>query len=125
MFLKGEIKLKKWFITITSALFILGGCGGENDATPTPAPAPEGIDIATLDLPDTYDEQLATQHYAKNCAGCHGKNLEGAGAYPHPITGLTKEEVYIAVVEGVGMMPAGMVKGDDAANLAAWIAAQE
>jgi mono/diheme cytochrome c family protein len=77
-----------------------------------------------ITLPDTYDEALAQKSYKRSCAVCHGQALEGATAYPEPITGLPAESVYIAIVEGVGLMPGKLLVGDDAANLAVWIAAQ-
>ncbi|RXJ01703.1 cytochrome c [Anaerobacillus alkaliphilus] len=99
-----------------SLIFLLVACGGN---TPDAQ-----LDVSEISLPDTYDEARAQAAYKKSCAACHGGNLQGGGAYPYPITGISKEEMYVAIMEGVGLMPARLVTGEEAENLAVWIAAQ-
>ncbi|QOY36984.1 c-type cytochrome [Anaerobacillus isosaccharinicus] len=111
--------MKKSLLAFIGMVFILAACGGE-----TTTPAPERLQPSDITLPDTYDEERAQAAYKKSCAACHGVNLQGGGAYPYPITGISKEEMYIAIVQGVGVMPANLVTGEDAENLAVWIAAQ-
>lgn len=111
--------MKKLTFLLTGLLFVLGACSGNNAAPPA-----EKLQVTDVTLPDTYDEALAQASYKKSCASCHGVELEGAPAYPMPITEFSKEEVYISIVEGMGLMPANMVSGEEAKNLAVWIAAQ-
>jgi cytochrome c551 len=111
--------VKKIFFALLAGAYLLTACGETQ-----PEQATEGLKPEDITLPDTYDAALAEATNKRSCAGCHGVDLQGAGAYPQPITGLTKEEVYIAIVEGVGRMPANMVTGEEAENLAVWIAAQ-
>lgn len=105
-------------ILLMGTLFLLAACGG------TATPPQESLKVEDIQLPDTYDEFQAQVDYKKACAVCHGNDLQGAPAYPRPITGMSKEEVYIAIIEGVRMMPGNLVTGEDAENLAVWIAAQ-
>ncbi len=110
--------MKKLLFTCIGLTFFLVACGG-GETTPQTQ-----VDLTQISLPDTYDEARAEAAYKKSCASCHGGNLQGGGAYPYPITGLTKEEMYVAIVEGVGLMPARLVTGEEAENLAVWLAAQ-
>ncbi|MCT8140174.1 cytochrome c [Anaerobacillus sp. CMMVII] len=111
--------MKKLIVALVGAAFVLGACGG-NNAAPQERLKPEDVT-----LPDTYDAARAEAAYTKSCAACHGVDLQGGGAHPYPITGISKEELYIAIVQGVGVMPANLVTGEEAENLAVWMADQE
>ncbi len=76
-------------------------------------------------------EQVAAspeEIYQQNCIGCHGQQYEGAGNYP-ALTGvgdrLSKEEIQDIIVNGktgnIGTMPAGLVKPDQAGEMADWL----
>ncbi|OIJ21004.1 hypothetical protein BKP45_07370 [Anaerobacillus alkalidiazotrophicus] len=106
--------MKRLFFVLFGAAFVLGACGGADE----PAPAPE------QEITGDFDPVRAESAY-QLCVNCHGANLQGAPAYPHPITGLTKEEVLAAIEDGPGVMPGNMVRDEEAENLASWIAAQE
>lgn len=113
--------MKKLLTALFGAALILGACGGD-EPTPAPAePAPTETPATDETAAGTYDATRAQTAY-QSCAGCHGGDLQGASG--PAITGLTKEEVLLAIQEGPGIMPPNMVTGDDAENLAAWIAAQ-
>ena len=57
-----------------------------------------------------------------NCSGCHGIDATGGiGPSLHGI-GLTAAGVREVVTSGRGVMPAGVVKGQDAADVAAYVA---
>lgn len=111
--------MKKLLIALFGAALILGACGGGDDAEP------ETPDAPAQEASGDFDASRAQTSY-QTCAGCHGGNLEGGTAAS--LKGLSKEEVLSAIQEGRqsdnGVMPANMVSGDDAENLAAWIAAQ-
>ncbi len=112
-------KMKKMIMAITTTVLLLGACAGNDGTQQT-----EKLQVTDIQLPDTSDESLAQSSYKSSCAGCHGPDLQGGPAHPLPITGLSKEEVYITIIEGVGKMPGSMVTGENAENLAVWIAAQ-
>jgi mono/diheme cytochrome c family protein len=63
--------------------------------------------------------------FSVNCAGCHGADASG-GVGPALVgTGLTAAEVASIVAEGRGVMPAGLVEGQHAADVAAYVASLE
>ncbi|WNF36561.1 cytochrome c [Bacillaceae bacterium IKA-2] len=115
--------MKKLLMAMIGAVLVLGACGGNDEAAPDEAPAAEETPAGGETTPvGDYDAAAAEASYS-SCIGCHGGNLEGQGANP-AIAGLSYEEVLTAIEVGPGTMPAGMVTGDAAENLAAWIAAQ-
>ena len=59
--------------------------------------------------------------FESKCAGCHGARGQG-GAGPRLIgTGLTADEVAAQVDQGGGVMPAGLVSGQDEADAVAYV----
>ena len=62
--------------------------------------------------------------YASNCASCHGNALEGyAGPKLDGIgNSMSKEEILEIINNGAKGMPAGIIKGEDAEKVAAWLA---
>ncbi|MCT8140173.1 cytochrome c [Anaerobacillus sp. CMMVII] len=113
--------MKKLLTALFGAALILGACGGDE---PTPAPAEPAPSETPADetAAGTFDATRAEAAY-QSCIGCHGGDLQGQGNNP-AITGLTAEEVLAAIQAGPGIMPANMVTGEEAENLAAWVAAQ-
>ena len=60
--------------------------------------------------------------FARECAGCHGDEGVG-GAGPQLFeTGLDVTEVTAAVQQGRGVMPAGIVTGQEQADVVAYVA---
>jgi cytochrome c551 len=59
--------------------------------------------------------------FKRECAGCHGD--EGAGGAGPQLfeTGLDATEVATAVQQGRGVMPAGIVSGQDQADVVAYV----
>jgi mono/diheme cytochrome c family protein len=58
-----------------------------------------------------------------SCAGCHGTGGEGGGVGPRLVgANLSAQEVAAVVAAGRGVMPAGLVQGADAADVAAYVA---
>lgn len=109
--------MKKILVALIGTTVLLAACSSNNAED-------EALTVSTVTLPDTYDEARAQAAYKKSCASCHGADLQGAPAYNFPITGISKEEVYIATIKGVGRMPGKLVSGEEAENLSVWIAAQ-
>jgi mono/diheme cytochrome c family protein len=68
---------------------------------------------------DPYAGQLV---FESKCAGCHGTGGEGGTPGPRLIgSGLTAGEVAARVEQGSGVMPAGLVSGEDEANVVAYV----
>lgn len=112
--------MKKLLTALFGAALLLAACGGDE-----PAPAADPAPAETPATDETaFDAAAAEQSYQqKGCIGCHGGDLQGASA--PGIVGLTKEEVLSAIHEGRTGMPANLVEGEEAENLAAWIASQQ
>ena len=109
-------------ILFIALVFCAGACAsGGNQAEPpagqqpdTESPAPSG----------NYDAAAAETLYKNNCASCHGQNLEGAvGPNLTQVGGkYTREQILEILKNGKGGMPGGLVKNDDAENVASWLA---
>lgn len=71
-----------------------------------------------------YDAAKAEALYNQSCAACHGQNLEGTVGPNLQTVGsrLSKDEILDILQNGRGTMPGGLVKGEDAETLAAWLA---
>ncbi|WP_422123773.1 cytochrome c551 [Planococcus sp. X10-3] len=102
---------------------ILGACGGDDTAEPepaeeTPTETPAGEET-TVDA-----EQIVNQQ----CISCHGENLEGQGNFPalnDVGSRLSEEEILTVILEGRGTMPAGIIEGEEAEAVAAWLSEKE
>ncbi len=67
------------------------------------------------------DVQHGKAVFAATCAGCHGMGGVG-GVGPRLVgTGLTAAEVSDRVERGAGVMPAGLVSGQDEADVVAYV----
>lgn len=105
------------------AALLLGACGAEDTEEP---PADEG-DIDTEETDEaagdaTYDAANGEAVYQNQCLACHGGDLEGASG--PGLQGYDVDTILAAIEEGPGTMPADLVSGDDAQDVAAWIADQ-
>jgi len=60
--------------------------------------------------------------YARACASCHGAGGEGGVGPALAGSGIGAEAVAVVVASGRGIMPAGLVSGDEAADVAAFVA---
>ena len=69
--------------------------------------------------PQTEEEKI----YANNCASCHGNALEGyAGPKLNDIgSKMSKDEILTIINNGAKGMPAGIIEGEDAEKVAAWL----
>ncbi len=60
--------------------------------------------------------------FQRECAGCHGESGEGGGVGPALAgAGLDAPTVTAAVRQGRGVMPAGIVSGQDEADVVAYV----
>jgi mono/diheme cytochrome c family protein len=76
----------------------------------------------TADAAPTGNATRGTTVFATSCAGCHGTDATGGVGPPLRGSGLTAAEVEAVVATGRGAMPAGIVSGQDAADVAAYVA---
>jgi cytochrome c551 len=60
--------------------------------------------------------------FATTCSACHGVDATGGAGPPLTDSGLTAADVQEVVATGRGVMPAGLVAGQDAADVAAYVA---
>jgi cytochrome c550 len=59
--------------------------------------------------------------FGSKCAGCHGPSGEGGTGPVLDGSGLTADEVTVRIREGAGIMPAGLVTGQDEADVVAYV----
>jgi mono/diheme cytochrome c family protein len=60
--------------------------------------------------------------FERECAGCHGPGGEGGDPGPQLIgSRLTADEVTARVEQGAGVMPAGLVAGEEEADVVAYV----
>ena len=60
--------------------------------------------------------------FQRECAGCHGDQGKGGGVGPALFeTGLAAVDVAVAVQQGRGVMPAGIVTGQEQADVVAYV----
>jgi mono/diheme cytochrome c family protein len=116
------------------ALLFMVGCGSQSTDPGTtdsgsqqPAEEPadsgnESQDNAAENV--AYDEEKAKAAYQQSCVGCHGQNLEGGVGPALKGNNLDEKQILEVLENGKGQMPAGLVSGEDAKNLAAWLADQ-
>lgn len=109
--------MKKFLLglTLTSA-FLLAACGGDDAADTTTDTPSDSADTASVDA-----EAVANQ----KCISCHGGNLEGQGNFPalnDVGSRLSEEEILTIILEGRGAMPGGIIQGEEAEAVAAWLA---
>lgn len=66
----------------------------------------------------------AEQIYAQNCSSCHGENLEGSNGPKLDNVGsrLSKDEILDMIKNGGSGMPPNIISGDDADQVADWLA---
>ena len=110
---------KKWLATfMLGSALMLGACGGDDSGTED-----TNTDTGSETTADA-SEQVAQQR----CATCHGGNLQGMGNTPalnDVGSRYSEEEILDIIVNGQGSMPGGLVKGEEAEALAAWLAEKQ
>jgi mono/diheme cytochrome c family protein len=59
--------------------------------------------------------------FQENCAGCHGDSGQGGVGPQLAASGLDAAQVTSAVQQGRGVMPAGLVSGQELADVVAYV----
>jgi mono/diheme cytochrome c family protein len=59
--------------------------------------------------------------FGEQCAGCHGRNGTGGTGPALADSGLDAEEVDAAIEQGPGIMPAGIVTGQNQEDVVAYV----
>ena len=118
--------MNRWFVrSIGIALLLLAtACGGDNAQEPEPAPA-NPAPAEDQQQENTADTANAEELYNQSsCAGCHGVDLSGAAGPALTKVGAkySQEEILQIIEQGQGAMPPGLLKGEDAEAVAAWLA---
>lgn len=133
---------KNWllWLSVLALALLLVACGGNDNDTDTNTGTDdnnktEQTDEGTAGTDEQADEGASEASYDadaakasyQTCAGCHGGNLEGGSGPALSDVGsrLSKEEILDIIENGRPGMPPGMIKGDEAENVAAWLADQK
>ena len=118
------------FLAVLALATVLAACGGgnveedANDGNGNVITNEESGNVGE-EAAGEYDAESASASYQQNCASCHGGNLEGASAPSLQQVGsnYSQEEILDIIENGrEGGMPAGLIQGDEAENVAAWLA---
>lgn len=101
---------KKIIALVMGTTLALAACGGNDNADK-----------------DTSSAGDAEKLYSQNCSQCHGQNLEGGVGTELTNVGATmsQEEIEAVIADGIGTMPKGLLKGDDAKQVAEWLAGKK
>lgn len=112
---------KKLLALLMGTSLVLAACGGGNEATDEKDTGTTGGETTTAGAGD------AEKLYNQKCSSCHGGNLEGAvgPALDKAGSHLSKEDIENIIANGKGAMPPGLLKGDEAAQVAEWLAAKK
>lgn len=80
---------------------------------------PSAPAIATVSGGDVYRGEIV---FERECASCHGTGGTGGGVGPRlQGSGLDAGAATVAVQQGRGVMPAGLVSGEDEADVVAYV----
>ncbi|WP_257349455.1 c-type cytochrome [Pseudalkalibacillus decolorationis] len=98
------------------------GGGGEEEGSEPPTESDGGGESTTVDV------EAAKASFQQSCASCHGNNLRGEGNAPALDTigkEHTQEEILAQIKNGGGGMPPNLLEGEEAENVAAWLASKK
>lgn len=117
----GGVKVKKKLLALLMGTsLVLAACGGGEDTADQDTSKNEGSETAT----ETADAGDAQKLYEQKCMSCHGQNLEGGVGPKIADVGsrLSQEDIEKIIAEGKGAMPPKLLEGDEASQVAAWLA---
>lgn len=115
---------KKLLAVIFGAGLMLAACGGGNDEANDNDTATDTDTAPTNETASVDAEKIVSS----KCISCHGGNLEGQGNFPalnDVGSRLSEDEILNVIENGRGAMPAGLVTGEEAQAVAAWLAAKK
>jgi cytochrome c551 len=112
---------KKLLALLFGSALVLAACGGGDDATEDTGTDTTGGETTTADAGD------AEKLYNQKCSSCHGGDLTGGVGPALDTAGanLSKEDIEGIIANGQGAMPAGLLSGDEASQVAEWLAAKK
>ncbi|MBA4537535.1 c-type cytochrome [Bacillus aquiflavi] len=114
---------KKLLALLMGTSLVLVACGGNDkeDNNKMTESKNEGTTTETAEAGD------AEKFYETKCLSCHGGNLEGGVGPALNDVGarLSKDEIEKVITDGRGSMPGGLLKGDEASQVADWLAAKK
>jgi cytochrome c551 len=120
---EGGKSMKKKLLTMlmgTALVLGLAACGGnDNDNDNGKDNDNNGTETATSDA--------GAKIFDQKCSSCHGGDLTG-GMGPNLTkvgSKYSKDEILNIIKNGKGQMPANVVSGDDANQVAEWLAAKK
>ncbi|HLR64681.1 MAG TPA: cytochrome c [Pseudogracilibacillus sp.] len=111
--------MKKWLVAVLlGVVLVLGACGGNNDNGNNNA----GNDGNNNN--NTTEASAGEELYKKQCASCHGQDLSGGAGPSLETVGAdhSADDIVSIIEDGQGSMPAGLLSGDDAQEVADWLA---
>lgn len=111
---------KKLLALLMGTSLVLAACGGGDDAKETDKGTKTGGET-------TASAGDAEKLYNQKCSSCHGGNLEGGvgPALEKAGSKLSKEDIENIIANGQGAMPQGLLKGDEASQVAEWLAGKK
>lgn len=111
---------KKLLALLLGSALVLAACGGGEKATESNDKTSGDEATVSVDVEKKYQQK---------CSMCHGVNLnDGRGNVPdlsNVGSRLSKEEIEHIILEGVGTMPGGQLKDEEASAVAEWLAAKK
>lgn len=110
---------KKLLALLLGTTLVLAACGGGNDTATEKEESSGGTNETT-----TANAGNADELYKNKCSSCHGANLEG-GVGPDLTkvgSSLSPQVIEDIIVKGKGSMPGGLLKGEEATQVAEWLA---
>lgn len=112
--------MKRIMILISGFVLAIGitACGGNNDDNAGEGNKSSGGEKSSVDA------SAAKDVFKQSCASCHGENLEGKNGpeLKHIGKEMSKDDILDQIKNGGGGMPKELIKGDEAKNVAGWLA---
>ncbi|HET7577744.1 MAG TPA: cytochrome c [Bacillales bacterium] len=107
---------------LTVGLAACGGGGGNNAGNGN-----TGSGSASGSQGSSASSAGAKAIFEKNCASCHGKNLQGKVGpnLQHIGKEMSKKQILTQIKNGGGGMPAHVIKGQKAEKVATWLASKK
>jgi mono/diheme cytochrome c family protein len=93
---------------VVVAVFVLAQWPIFEPSSSTNAPAAGGV-------------ESGQEVFTRVCAGCHGEQAEGGTCPRLARSGLDAEQIADTIEQGSGIMPAGLVEGQEQADVVAYV----